>query len=225
MMSAGLIWSMAVVMGLYQGVNPGTGWLLAVGSGLQTRSRRDLLRTAWQLTLGHFLAMVALLLPLALLLGLLLGGHVSARAVMAFGWGFNFALIAFGLYKLRHPQHPRFIARIGPRHWVRWSFWMGMLHCGSPLMMIPVLVNLVLLGAGMGGAVICGPRAGLLTNLWLALGLSAAMALPLLATASVIGLCVYQRLGLAALTRYWVNFELFWFLSFFAMAAMGLLMA
>lgn len=229
MMSAGPIWMMAVAMGIFQGLNPSMGWLLAVGSGLQHRSRRAVLATTWRVAFGHFLSMAALLVPLALVLAAWGARHPAGGHLIRIGWWANFLLIGFGLYKTLRPQHPRFVVRIRPGRWIRWSFWMGLLHCGSPLMMVSSLINLVILGTVMSAGICTGSGivpvslgSLMADDVRLAFLICTAMALPLLLTATLVAFCVFDWMGLRALTKCWLNFEALWTVSFFAMAAMGL---
>jgi len=63
-----------------------------------------------------------------------------------------------------------------------------------------------------------------LSYIVVALGVSAAMALPQLVISLAIALAVYSRLGLKALTRYWINFDLGWAVLFIVMGTMALRM-
>lgn len=222
MMKPDLIWLMIVGMGVYQGVNPPVGWLLAVGRGLQNRSLREVFSGTWALAFGHFLSMTVLLVPLAAAAAALTVNHVSMTTFMKIGWVCNFILIGFGLYKIIRPQHPRFIARIRPNQQVYWSFWMGLTHCGSPLMMVPIFIKLVVLSAwfGEGGSL----AVNVVDAITLALIVCLGMTLPLLFTASGIAVTVFEKLGLQALTRYWINLDLGWAIMFILMGVMGLTM-
>ena len=59
---------------------------------------------------------------------------------------------------------------------------------------------------------------------WTPATTAAAMAAALLFTASAMALLVYRRLGLGALTRYWINLDLGWAVVFIAMGVMALMM-
>jgi hypothetical protein len=220
-MNATTLWLLAVAMGVYQGVNPPTSWLRAVGRGLETGSHRAALAGTFALALGHCLAMAVLLLPMALVIALLtMGDFVRMDQLMRAGWIVSGTLILFGLYKILRPQHPRFIARIRPQQPVRWAFWMGVTHCGSPLMMVPMLINLLMLQSGFK---ICGTSAlaPALDAMLLALAICLAMALPLFLTGSAVSVAIMRRLGWRAVTRYWVNLDLGWAASFVVMGVMG----
>jgi hypothetical protein len=212
------LWVMTLAMGAYQGLNPPMGWLYAVARGLERRSTGAVFGGTAAFAAGHYLAMIAILLPAALVLAL-------ARAdPMAIQPWVGAALIAFGLFKLYRPSHPRLLVRIPPTRPMRYSFAMALTHCGSPMMMLGPLASLLFLFELDGRA---GPAVGsrLVWFSAVALALSAAMAAPLLLTASAVAVLVYRRLGLAALTRFWLNFDLGWAVLFLAMGGMALAMS
>ncbi len=216
-MDATALWVMVAGMGVYQGLNPPMGWLYAVSRALERRSTGAALGGAAALAAGHYVAMLAVLLPAALVFAL---GAANPMAVQP--W-LGVALIGFGLFKLYRPSHPRFIVRIPPNRPMRWSCAMAMTHCGSPFMMLGPLTGLLMLHElGGFGSDALGPRMG-----WFAataFAVPAAMAATLLLTASAVAVLVYRRFGLRALTRFWINLDLGWAVVFVAMGAMALWM-
>jgi len=62
------LWWAVIFSGFYHGVNPGMGWPLAVSAALMERDRKALPRALAMLALGHFLAMIAILLPFSLMI-------------------------------------------------------------------------------------------------------------------------------------------------------------
>lgn len=223
MMNPTVLWLMAIFMGVYQGFNPPIGWLRAVGRGLEARSTRAVLHSTGYLAFGHFLSMAALLIPAALAIAALPASILPMGALMWIGWVLSLVLIGFGVFKLVRPQHPRFIARIRPDQPVRWSFCMGFAHCGSPVMMVPILINLIMASAWISMFGVSSP-AKLVGAALLALAVSAAMSLSLFLTGSVVAVTVFRWLGLGAITRYWINLDLGWAAMFIAMGLMGLAM-
>ena len=217
-MGAASLWIMVAGMGVYQGLNPPMGWLYAVARGLERRSTGAVFGGTAALALGHYLAMLTVALPVALALA-----AVPTDAMAIEPW-IGLALISFGLFKLYRPQHPRLVLRIPPGRPMRWSFLMALTHCGSPVMMLGPLASVLVLlefGGWLGPSV--GARLG-----WFAaaaLAVPAAMAGALLLTSSAIAVLVYRRLGLAALTRFWINLDLGWAVLFLAMGVMALAMA
>ncbi len=211
------LWGMVLAMGVYQGLNPTMGWLHGVARGLERRSGAAVLGATFAVAAGHYLAMAAVLLPAALALAL------SGLPPMAAEPWLGGALLGFGLFKLCRRAHPRALARIRPGHTLRWSFLMALAHCGSPLMMLSPLASLLVLLQLQGRG---GPDA-LARAAWFAaaaLALPAAMIAALLLTASLAALLVHRSLGLAALTRFWIDLDLGWALAFLAMGGMALAM-
>jgi len=214
-MSGAALWVMIAAMGVYQGVNPPMGWLYAVGRGFERGSTGAVLSGTTELAAGHYLAMLALGLPAALVLAL---GRADPMLIEP--W-VGIVLIAFGVFKLVRPRHPRLLARIPPSRPVSWSFAMACTHCGSPVMMLAPLASVLALLAVSGGA---GPGLGLRVG-WFAAAaviVPGVMAASLFATASLVAVLVYRRLGLRALTRVWINLDLGWAVVFMLMGVMAL---
>ncbi|MDD2876720.1 MAG: hypothetical protein PHT60_07900 [Acidiphilium sp.] len=222
MMNETALWLTAVFMGIYQGLNPPIGWLRAAGRGLETRSERAILQSTGSLAFGHFLSMVVLLVPVAILVAGLPGLVIPMGVLMRAAWLISFGLIGFGIYKLIRPHHPRFIVRIKPDQVLRWSFWMGLTHCGSAVMMVPMLINLTMVSAMAGFSDSATQR--MISDATLALTMSAAMTVPLFLTGSVVALAVTRRFGIGAITRYWINLDLGWAAMFILMGIMGVAM-
>lgn len=216
-MGAGTIWVMILAMGLYQGLNPPMGWLAAVGRGLETRSGRAVLLSAATHAAGHYCAMAAVLVPAALLVAC--AGFQPA----AFMPWLGAALIGFGLFKLYRPAHPRFLVRVRPHQSFRFSCLMALTHCGSPIMMLGPLASLMMF-LDMTGHAGLAPAARALDFGLLALALPAAMVLTLLGAESLIAWIVWRRLGLAVLTRVWLDLDRLWAVIFVLMGAMELAM-
>ena len=208
---------MAGSMGVYQGINPSMGWLYATSRGLERRSIASLLSGGVRFAWGHYLGMNVVLLPIAWLLAL-----TQLHPMLLMPW-IGATLILYGVLKLFYPNHPRVLSYVSPLHVSRWSFVMALTHCGSPLMMIAPLLSLVMLAQAPTHPVPSNPDPFLAYSL-LALGVSAAMALPQLLISLAIALTVYLRLGLKALTRYWLNFDLGWSVIFILMGAMAVRM-
>ena len=220
-MDPALSWAMVVAMGLYQGVNPPMGWLLAAGRCLQQRSGRPLVGTIAALAWGHYLAMIVVLVPAA---AALVWSTLHPHSLVA-----SFllrpdrtlptlavVLAGFGAYKLIRPRHPIALARIAPERRIRWSFLMAFLHCGSPVMMLAPFLVL----AAPYTTPLCGARGTSYFILALAFWIPAAMIVPLALVASGVALYVWRVLGLRALTRVWLNFDLGWAASYLLMAWM-----
>lgn len=209
---------MSAAMGVYQGFNPTMGWLHATARGLERRSVQSLLLGGMRFAWGHYLGMNVVLVPIAFLLAL-----TKVHPTLLMPW-IGTTFIIYGIFKLIRPSHPRLLARIPPTHTVRWSFTMALVHCGSPLMMLSPLFAMVMIGHRIPDHYFAGPNAIPLSYIFVALEISAAMALPQLLISLSIALVVYFRLGLRALTRYWFNFDLGWAFLFIVMGTMALRM-
>src|ERR671937_567979 len=93
-------WAAVVLLGFYHGINPGMGWLFAVGRGLQEQSRRAVLGSLLPIAAGHELSVVAVIVLVAATQAVV-PPHV-VRLVAAL------VLITAGLYTLARPRrHPR----------------------------------------------------------------------------------------------------------------------
>src|SRR5437764_8120404 len=125
------------------------GWPLAVSAGLMERSSRALVLALGPLAIGHFLAMLVVLLPFALLSALFEWQH-SIRI------GASVLLIAFGTFRIVNRRHPRALARIPPTKLGLWSFGVAIAH-GAGFMLLSIYLGLCRTGAGEQGqhAAIC----------------------------------------------------------------------
>src|SRR4029450_6585611 len=116
------LWAAIVASGLYPGINPGMGWPLAVASGLMDKSARALVAALVPLSAGHFLAMLVILVPFAMLLAL-------AEWQRQIQIGASLLLIAYGMLRLAYPRHPRVLARIRPAQLGLSSVHAASAHC------------------------------------------------------------------------------------------------
>jgi hypothetical protein len=186
-------WLTLALLGVYHGVNPGMGWLFAVGRGLQERRRSAVLGALLPIAAGHELSIVLVVVAVALTQALV-PPHTVRLAAAA-------GLVGFGVYTLVRPRaHPRgFGMRVGVLGLAAWSFLMSSAH-GAGLMLAPVLLGL--------------PTADHYADLR-QLGLTAALAATvhvtaMLATMAVLAVIVYEKLGLGLLRRNWFNLDLAW---------------
>jgi hypothetical protein len=194
-------WLAIVGLGCYHGINPGMGWLFAVSNGMQEKRGSAVFAAVPPIAAGHILAMVAVLLPFALV-------TVSLEQVRGLGFLSGFLLIGFGVYKLVNRRHPRFLARIGREHLILWSFLMATAH-GAGLMLLPVYLGLGTMAhaGGSGHAAMAElAGAGILSASLVALVHTGAMVL----VGGLIAWCVYRYLGLRLLQRAWLNLDLVW---------------
>ncbi len=195
-----LSWLLVLALGVYHGINPGMGWLLAVSNGMQERRGAAVFRALLPIGAGHFLAMAAALLPFALLTA-----YVSQ--VRLIGIAAGLALIGFGLYKLVRSRHPRFLARIKPTQLLLWSFLMATAH-GAGLMLLPVYMRLC--GPAQADAAHAAMMTLLQRDAGTALLVAAVHTVAMLATGGTIAWLVYRYWGLRALRQSWFNLDLLW---------------
>ena len=101
------------------------------------------------LAIGHFAAMTIVLLPFAVLMGLApLIRQIQIAAALL--------VIAFGLFLLVNPRHPRVLARIRPTQLALWSFAIAIAH-GAGLMLVPIYLG-ICTTSGSGGMAARGGR-------------------------------------------------------------------
>jgi len=186
-------WATLALLGVYHGVNPGMGWLFAVGRGLQEGRRRAVLGALLPIALGHELSIVLVVIAVALTQAALPPHTVRLIAALA--------LVAFGLYTLARPRrHPRgFGMRIGVLGLAAWSFLMSSAH-GAGLMLAPVLLGLPI-----------SDHYDDIRQLGLTAGIVATVHVAAMLTAmGMVAVLVYEKLGLRLLRRSWFNLDLAW---------------
>jgi len=186
-------WATLALLGVYHGVNPGMGWLFAVGRGLQEGRRRAVLGALLPIALGHELSIVLVVIAVALTQAALPPHTVRLIAALA--------LVAFGLYTLARPRrHPRgFGMRIGVLGLAAWGTLMSSAH-GAGLMLAPVLLGLPI-----------SDHYDDIRQLGLTAGIVATVHVAAMLTAmGMVAVLVYEKLGLRLLRRSWFNLDLAW---------------
>ena len=120
-------------LGALHGLNPGMGWLFAVGLGFQEQDRRAVWRALLPLALGHGLA-IAAAVAVAMVVG-------AALPLTVLKWVVGLALVAFGLDRLVRGRHPRWVGmRVTLRDLTLWSLLMASAH-GAGLMVVPFVLD------------------------------------------------------------------------------------
>jgi hypothetical protein len=169
-------------MGAFHGLNPGMGWLLAVATGFQERSRAAVLRALAPIAAGHALS-------------------ILATRTVAIGGGA--VLVGFGLWRALSQRHFRWSGmRLTPLQLSGWSFLMSSIH-GAGLMLVPVLVAG---GAGTAGHA----HHPATTPLWGGFLATAVHTAGMVTVAGCIALVVYQVVGLRILRSAWINLDRVW---------------
>jgi hypothetical protein len=193
------LWATVVVSGLYHGVNPAMGWPLAVSAGLMERRPHGLLASLWPLAVGHLLAMLAVMLPFALLLTLVeWRRQIQIAAALV--------VIVFGIFRLVNRHHPRLLARIPPTQLALWSFAVAIAH-GAGMMLVPIYLGLCI-GAGLDK----GHEAAriLSANVGMAMLVALVHTIAMITVGGIVAWLVYRYLGLKFLSRSWFNLDATW---------------
>jgi hypothetical protein len=209
--AAGL-WLAVIVSGIYHGLNPGMGWPLAVSAALMDRKPRALFTALGALAVGHFTAMLVILLPFSAMTALLTYEREIRLAAGA-------VVIGLGLWLLITRRHPRFLARVHPSKLALWSFLVAIVH-GAALMLVPIYLGLCaideLQGGHLAASQLMARTAGL--TVLVATVHTAAM----LVSGGALALAVYKYLGLKFLSRGWFDLEAFWALSLIFVGILGI---
>ncbi|HET8625380.1 MAG TPA: hypothetical protein VFM14_17605 [Gemmatimonadales bacterium] len=191
-----------LLLGGWHGLNPAMGWLFAVALGLQANRRSDLWRALPPLAVGHAAAVVA-----AIALAGAAGSLLSARAL---GWFVGAALVAFGIYRLVRPRHPRFGGmRLGPAGLAAWSALVSSTH-GAGLMVVPFLLPGLPNAVHGDAAHTLHVAATIPPPEPFVLAATAAHTLGYLLVTTASAVLVYEKLGLRLLGRAWFNLDLLW---------------
>jgi len=166
----------------------------------------------WVLATGHLLAMLVVLLPFAFLAALI----EWQRPIRV---GASLLVMAFGLFRLLNPRHPRALARIPPTQLGLWSFAVAIAH-GAGFMLVPIYLGLCRStdpdsGHEAAGALISG-------NLAMAMLVSVVHGAAMIATGGILAWLVYRYLGLQFVSRSWFNLDVTWAVALVLVGALSL---
>jgi cytochrome c biogenesis protein CcdA len=206
------LWWAVIFSGLYHGINPGMGWPLAVSAALMERNRKALPRALAMLAAGHFVAMIAILLPFSLMIFL-----VEWETQIRIGAGI--LVIAMGIYLLINRRHPKFLARVHPARLALWSFLAAMAH-GAGLMLVPIFLGICAIGADETGHLAAQTLMG--NNIVTALSVAAVHTLSMTVAGGTIAVIIYFWLGLKFISRTWFNLDLVWAISLVLVGVFGI---
>jgi hypothetical protein len=188
------------------------GWPLAVSAGLMEKSSRALVAALCALAVGHLLAMLAVMLPFALL-----------AALVEWQWqiriGASLVVMAFGIFLLVNPRHPRVLARIPPTQLAFWSFAVAIAH-GAGFMLLPIYLGLC--QAADLDSSHKAATALINGNLRMAVLVSFVHGAAMIAAGGVLAWSVYRYLGLKFVSRSWFNLDAIWALSLILVGALSL---
>jgi hypothetical protein len=188
------------------------GWPLAVSAGLMERSSRALVAALWPLTAGHLLAMLVVILPFALLVALV----QWQRQIQI---GASLLVVGFGIFRFVNRRHPRVLARMRPTQLGLWSFVVAIAH-GAGLMLVPIYLGLCRAadlnrGHEAAGALIDA-------NLGMAVLVSVAHSVTMIAAGGILAWLVYRYLGLKFVSQSWFNLDGTWSSSLILVGALSL---
>lgn len=209
-------WAALLALGAFHGINPGMGWLFAVGLGLQRQRRSAVFEALLPIALGHALSIGAVVLVVVLI------GVVSPLEWVR--WPVGVGLILFGVYKFFRSRHPRWVGmQVNFKDLVVWSFLMASAH-GAGLMLVPVLLGWSA-GAGDAGmhhhghdmshgagehAEHASAFAAVGSTPLLAVLATGVHTLGYLLVMGIIAVIIYEKVGLAILRKAWFNLDIVW---------------
>jgi hypothetical protein len=203
------LWLAVIASGLYHGVNPGMGWPLAVSAGLMEKSSRALFLALCPLSAGHLLAILLMLLPFGLLLGLAeWRREIQLAAALV--------VIGFGVFRLLERRHPRSLARIPPTRLGLWSFAIAIAH-GAGLMLVPIYLGLCSTAVDHRAA---GPLVE--GNLATAVLVAIVHVIAMIGAGGCLAWLVYRYLNLRVVSRSWFNLDVGWAISLILVGTIAL---
>jgi hypothetical protein len=198
-MGSTTLWLM-LLLGAYHGINPGMGWLFAVALGMQERKGSAVAKALGPIALGHALSIGGVVLAVAYL-GMALSRETIRYCVAAL-------LIGLGISTLVRHYHPRWVRmQVGFRDLTLWSFLIATAH-GAGLMVLPVLLSSRTVEAA--GSMAGHYHASSGTTPLVAFLATAVHTTSYLAVAGLIAWLVYSKVGLAVLSKAWLNLNLVW---------------
>ena len=209
--TAAALWWAVMLSGLYHGINPGMGWPLAVSAALMEGKKRALPKALAMLAVGHFVAMIGILLPFSLMI-VLIEWEVEIRIAA------GVLVICMGLYLLINRRHPRILARVHPAKLALWSFLAAMAH-GAGLMLVPIFLGICAIGADETGHIAAQVLMG--DNVVTAFVVALVHTFAMTFAGGIIAITIYFWLGLKFLSRTWFNLDLFWALSLVVVGFFG----
>lgn len=209
------LWGAVILSGIYHGANPGMGWPLAVSAGLMAGRHRAMVKAIGALAFGHWLAMLAILLPFSLMTALL-------RWETEIRLGAGLLVTVAGVYLLVNRRHPRVLARIAPSRLALWSFLAAMAH-GAGLMLVPIYLGICGLDPGDGGHQAARDLMG--QNVASAFLVAFVHTLAMTAAGGAIAAAIYFYFGLKYLSKTWFNLDTVWALSLILVGLFGIYFA
>ena len=206
------LWWAVIFSGVYHGVNPGMGWPLAVSAALMERKNTSLARALAMLAAGHFLAMVAILLPFSIMIFL-----VDWETEIRIGAGI--LVIVMGIYLLLNQRHPKILGRIHPARLALWSFLAAMAH-GAGLMLAPIYLGICSIDPEDTGHL--ATQILMSNNISTAFTVAAAHTASMTLAGGIVAVLVHAWLGLTFISKTWFNLDIIWALSLVLVGCFGI---
>jgi hypothetical protein len=173
---------------------------VAVSAALMERSRWHLFSALIALAVGHFAAMLAILLPFSLLSGLT-AWEREIRIVA------SLLVMAAGGYLLVRRRHPRALARVPPHRLALWSFLAATAH-GAGLMLLPFYLGTTTHHDHMRGH--AGLAEAFQSGVAPAFVVAGVHTLAMIVAGGVMAVAVYAWLGLRYISKSWFNLDVLW---------------
>jgi hypothetical protein len=198
-------------LGAFHGLNPGMGWLFAVGLGMQEGRRSAVWRALIPLTIGHCLAIAAAVAVVTI------GGIALSPRLLR--WPVGLLLVALSIRQCNRHLHPRWASmRVGLGGLTWWSFLMASSH-GAGLMALPFFLSMT---ASAEGPACHRYMASARVNLGSAATL--AHGAGYLAATALIAWIVVEYIGLGLLRKAWINLDLVWAAALFITGILTLIL-
>jgi hypothetical protein len=187
-----------LLLGAFHGLNPGMGWLFAVALGMQERRQEAVWRALIPLTLGHGLAIGAVVL-VAVAAGVAVPA-ASLKLPVAVTLG------ALGIYRLvRHTHFAGGGMRVGLGGLTAWSFLMATCH-GAGLMVLPVFLGMT----APAEDAVCHVPAAAAANAATAATATLVHGVGYLIVTAAAAWVVFTKVGVGILRKAWFNLDLVW---------------
>ncbi|WP_420861277.1 hypothetical protein [Algirhabdus cladophorae] len=206
------LWGAVIFSGIYHGINPGMGWPLAVSAALMEQRAKALPKALAMLAAGHFMAMIAILLPFSMMM-FLVEWETEIRV------GAGLLVIAMGVYLVINRRHPKFLARVHPARLALWSFLAAMAH-GAGLMLVPIYLGICAIAPDDTGHL--AAEALMQNNITVAFLVALAHTGAMTLAGGIIAWIIYVWLGLKFLSKTWFNLDLIWAISLIIVGAFGI---
>ena len=187
-----------LLLGAFHGINPGMGWLFAVALGMQERRQGAVWRALIPLTLGHGLAIGAVIM-----IAVVAGVAVPAAALKL---PVAIMLGALGVHRLfRHSHFTGGGMQVGMRGLTVWSFLMATCH-GAGLMVLPAFLGMTTAVQGASCHLTLATSAGAS----IAVAATLLHAAGYLIVTAAVAWVVFAKLGVGLLRKAWFNLDLIW---------------